>query len=72
MSLQSEIQKSLNLVLKSHPKYQDWMYFDDVEIDNGVFIPRYKSPKAAGVEFSESEAKEIYQEVARHIIRVQN
>jgi hypothetical protein len=60
----------LNEKLKSHPKYQEWMKLEDVEIKgNRVIVPRGRSPESANVEFSRIEAIEIYQQVCSEIIQ---
>jgi len=64
-----QIKNKLNTHLKNHPEYEEWMTFDFVEIkENGVIVPRYKSPEAAGVTMSSSKAREIYGQVCSDIL----
>lgn len=68
----TQIKDQLNMHLKNHPKYEDWMCFDEVESKEGIgFITRYKSPQAAGVAMSLNEAMEIYNSVCSDIIKPQ-
>ena len=46
------------------------MRFDALEIrDDGIKIPRVRSSKDAGVEFSDLEAREIYKQACEGIIQ---
>jgi|GEM_PF-6117172 len=64
-----QIKTKLNDHLKKHPDYEDWMIFDSVEIkENGIVVPRYKSPEATGVNMSSSKAREIYGQVCSDIL----
>lgn len=59
---------SLNIALKNHPEYQDWMLFEEVEMREHIYVPRFVSTKKAGVDFPESEAHRIYLAVASSVI----
>ena len=61
----------LNTHLKSHSEYEEWMQFDEVEFKQGLgIVPRYRSPKNAGVSMTELKAREIYGKVCSDIIKL--
>lgn len=65
------LKELLNQHLQNHPEYESWMVFDLVEFKPGIgVIPRYKSPKAAGVDMTEMKAREIYGKVCSDIIKL--
>ncbi|WP_421132840.1 hypothetical protein [Alteromonas sp. A079] len=54
----------LNSHLKNHSEYENWMEFETIETKQGLgFVPRYKTPSAAGVDMTEEKAREIYESI---------
>lgn len=63
-----DVLRVLNLVLKGHQSYEDWMLFDDFDLKGNIKIPRYRSPADGQTSLSRPEYEEIYNEVCAQVL----